>query len=233
MNEHPSIILKVGHTTVDELKGYPSPLYKYCDWENPDYKTILKDQIVFFARPSSFPDPKDCKLTTRYDLYTDDLLFDKYIALAKIDHPDWKRHQQRQFAKEWVKKSLMKDPIWVKKIETIFSKMFDDSFGVLSLTAHPDNFEMRDSYSNHHTGFCVGFHSQKLFQNLGGGGNVTYFDILPEILPTDEEQIEHMKQVFSKERKWKYEQEYRTHIFNASLSNDENRKRKIPTECFC
>ena len=71
--------------------------------------TILTERQVWFAQPSSFTDPFDCKNPLRYDLLTEKDIYNKYLSASKDDHPNWVRQQHREFARDWTKKSPMKN----------------------------------------------------------------------------------------------------------------------------
>ncbi|MGE0636570.1 MAG: DUF2971 domain-containing protein [Bacteroidia bacterium] len=222
----------IRHSNQEELKGIPDTVYKYRNWADEYHKTILTSQIVFLARPTSFEDPLDCKLLKRYDLLTHEQIYNKYLQSSKEDHPNWSMQQHDEFAREWFNKSPLHDKEYIKKLQQEHFLDFDDRFGVLSLTANPSNFAMWDKYSDHHKGFCVGFNAHKMFQHLGGGGEVMYFDKLPDILPFDNVETEHTIQVFSKEKKWEFEQEYRTQKFYPQPVTNAERQIKLPADCY-
>ncbi len=223
---------KITQISIDEMDDLPTTIYKYRDWKDKYHKEIISDLIVFMARPSSFEDPLDCKSQKRYDLLTNDEIYKKYYLKSKEDHLDWTRNQHREFARNWFKKSPMRDKEYVKNKQKEHYKMFDDRFGVLSLTADPRNIKMWEKYSDNHRGFCVGFNTKKMFNFLGGGGIVTYVDKLPIILPFDDFDDEHHKQVFYKEKKWEFEKEYRTANFYQEPALTEERKIKLSKECY-
>ena len=91
---------------------------------------------------------------------------------------------------------------------------------------------MWNKYSNVGTGFCVGFESKILFDNLGGGCDVRYYSKLPDIYHDDTFIIEHYKQVFSKEEKWSFEEEYRTHKFQEKPFSLLDRQIVVPVVAF-
>ena len=215
----------------DEVTDLPETVFKYRDWNDMYHRTILTEQIVFFARPTSFPDPLDCKSQKRYDLMNDKDIFDMYLRKSAEDHPTWNRQQHRQFAKLWTKKSPLHDKKYVNQMQEEAFFDFDSQFGVLSLTADPVNYEMWDKYSNHHHGFCVGFNFQAVYPYFGGGIPVQY-DALPDILWDDPQELEFFKQVGFKEKKWVFEKEYRAHKFDPKLKDEKNRMVKIPGNCF-
>ncbi|NLE06244.1 MAG: DUF2971 domain-containing protein, partial [Crenarchaeota archaeon] len=111
-----------------------------------------------------------------------------------------------------------------------YFEKFNQIFGVLSLTAIPDNKDMWKKYSADYSGFCVGFHTIPLFklsQYFGGGGEVSYSEELPIIKAFDLIEKKNHLQIFSKLNKWEFEKEYRLTKFNI-----QTRQVKIPNEIF-
>ncbi|MEP2771662.1 MAG: DUF2971 domain-containing protein [Fulvivirga sp.] len=210
----------------------PETLYKYRVWDNEYQKTIVSKRTVFMAAPTSFEDEKDCKLLKRYDLMTEGDIYNKYLENSKEENPNWSRQQHRKFARDWTKKSPMKNIEHIKKLQEENFNEYDKRFGVLSLTANSKNLTMWNKYSNEGRGFCVGFDPLILFEYLGGGGPVKYYDELPDIYHNDQYEIERYKQVFSKEKKWEFEQEYRTHKFYQNPASISDRQIEIPPEAY-
>ena len=221
----------VSQIDFEELE-LPDLVYKYRKWSDPNHKTILSDQIVFMSSPSDFEDPKDCKSQKRYDLLTDKEIYTYYLNHHKTKYPEKSRQQHRKYARDWFKKSAMRHPDFINKKLKNDLKEFFEHFGVLSLTANPNSELMWIEYSEDHHGFCVGFKPKIMFEFLGGGGKVEYYDRLPIIYPNDSFEKEHFKQIFCKEKKWKYEEEYRTHMYYKEVASNEDRKIKIPKECY-
>ena len=219
----------LGNKSFEEM-NLPPILYKYRDWENDFHKRILTHNELFLASPASFEDEFDCKVPIRYDLLTDKEIYDKYYNSSKTENPHFNRQQHRQFARNWQKKRLLRDKKRLEEHDKEFFEKFNRLFGVLSLTAIPDNYDMWDYYANHCTGFCVGFHTIPLFnlsQYFGGGGEVSYHDTLPIIKETDDLEKKHFLQIHSKLKKWGFENKYRLTKFNVL-----NRQITIPTNIY-
>lgn len=224
--------MEITQTTFDKLDDLPPTIYKYRSWTEDYHKEILKEQIVFMAQPSSFDDPLDCKLQKRYDLLTGQDIYNKYLEDSKRENPIWTRQQHRKYARDWSKKSPLRDPEYIKKIQKTHFVEFDKRMGVLSLTGNPAIIRMWEEYAENHQGFCVGFEPKKMFKHLGGGGKVFYCEQLPVILPFDSIEKEHLTQVFSKETKWSFEEEYRTHKFYSHPATIQDRKINLPKDCY-
>lgn len=219
-------------TSLEELSEIPEILYKYRTWTDEFHKEIISKQIVFLSAPTSFEDPLDCKLQKRFDLITDKEVYDKYFNDSKVQNPHWSRRQHRKYARDWTKRSPIRDKQHIKRMQEEHFQKFNERFGVLSLTANSKRPEMWNKYADAHSGFCVGFDSRTMFHQLGGGGNVEYYEELPNIMPSDNFETEHFKQVFSKESKWKFEEEYRTHKFYQSRATISDRRIKLTKDCY-
>lgn len=217
-----------------EEMDLPQTVYKYRVWKNPRHQTILTDRQVWFAQPSSFEDLLDCKIPIRYDLLTEQDIYNKYLHSSKEMHLTWTQQQHEQFASEWTKNSPMKDKERLKEFAKESFDTFDLRFGVLSLTANAKSVSMWTSYSADHTGFCVGYNPKIAFKFFGGGGEVRYLDELPIIMPTPihDHETQHFFQVFSKLKKWNYEEEYRAHKFHPQPATVAQRTITLPIEAY-
>lgn len=223
----------VSEKTFEEM-DLPETIYKYRIWNEPFHKAIITKQEVFFAAPTSFEDPLDCKNLIRYDLLTDEEIYSYYLKDSKEKHPERTRQQHRAYARELSEKSPMKDKVYVKeRVEQDF-KEYDERLGILSLTANPANEAMWIKYANNHDGFVIGFNPLIMFPHLGGGGAVTYYDELPIIRPRPWHSFEeqHNYQIFAKLSKWSFEEEYRTHIFRPDPLSLQDRTIKLPPKAI-
>jgi hypothetical protein len=224
---------EVHQGTFDEGK-YPSVLYKYRDWEAEHHSRYILEKEVFLASPNSFEDKKDCKIPIRYDLLNEKQTIDFFIKHSKENNPNFSRQQHRKEARIWLKERRFKNETYLEEYRTNYNTEYDKRKGILCLTDEPCLEEMWQKYSNNSQGFCVGYNSKILFNELGGGGEVKYYDELPIILPEpimSHHEINYYS-IFSKENKWNFEKEYRTHTFFENPATIENRQIKLPKEAF-
>ncbi|MGV8112764.1 MAG: DUF2971 domain-containing protein [Lentimicrobium sp.] len=213
----------------DEM-GLPPILYKYRDWNNPNHKKILTENEIYLASPADFEDEYDCKIPIRYDLLTEEEIYDLYFKSSLSMNHHFAEQQHINYALEHQQKGLLLDAERIRELEKCFFDNFNNRFGVLSLTAACDKYAMWDYYANHNKGFCIGFHSLALCKTpnlFSGGGIMHYYDVLPIIKFTDQNEKKYFYQVHSKLRKWKFEEEYR---LTKSLTL--NRKANIPNEVY-
>lgn len=185
-----------------ENAGIPPILYKYRDWEDEYHKRILTHNEIYFAPPSHFEDELDCRVPIRYDLLSDNEIYDIYYKSSKKSHPNYTRNQRRQYAREWCKKGLLRNKEHLKSTDDEFFKKFNNNVGVLSLTAKSNNIDMWNNYSNCGKGFCIGFNTTLMLNELpnafGSGMEVSYYDELPIIKFTYSIERGYFLQVYSK-----------------------------------
>lgn len=213
---------------------FPKIVYKYRDWEQLHHDRYIKNREVFMSQPSSFEDKLDCKIPVRYDLLNNKQAIQFAIRLSKTVYPDWTRQQHRKDARKWNKQKLLKNQSYLDKYQEYYFEEYNKRLGILSLTAEPKLEKMWKKYANNSQGFCVGYNSRIMFEKLGGGGAVSYVDELPVLLPEPFMDWHTIKygQVFTKERKWDFEKEYRTQNFWPHIATIENRRVELPKEAF-
>lgn len=217
-------------TSFEEM-DLPKILYKYRDWNDDFHKTILTEQEIYFAKPSSFEDSLDCKIPIRYDLLTDDEIYQKYFAFSVQENPQFTAQQHHEHAKMMQSKGLMRDidRIRVYQEQDIIDN--DKRYGIFSMTAINNNLSMWEKYAACHKGFCVGFKTIPLFEylmQLGcGGGEVNYFPEIPIIGALEPVDVQGFKQLKFKLDKWEFENEYR--LFHLNIHD---RIFKIPINIF-
>lgn len=213
---------------------YPEVLYKYRDWDAKYHNRYILEKEIFLAPPSSFKDEKDCKIPIRYDLLNKKQIIDFFIKDSKEKNPNYLRQQHREAARIWSKEKKFKNEVYLKEFRENYNLEYNKRKGIFSLTDEPCLQKMWDEYSNKSQGFCIGYNSKILFEKLGGGGKVRYYDELPIILPEpimSNHEINYYG-IFSKETKWDFEKEYRTHTFFEFPATIENRQIKLPKEAF-
>lgn len=219
-------------TTFDKLV-FPKTVYKYREANDLKHRTILSEQIVFFAPANSFKDEFDCRIPYRYDLLTDSEIYDNYVKTLKEVHPEWDPLYLQQQATIWSNKGLLRDRNRLEKLEEEGYNELNEIHGILSLTAEPANIQMWKKYSaNFFNGFCVGLDPKIMFKFFGGGGKVSYVETLPLINPTDSFDVTFTNLTYSKLNKWSYEKEYRTQKMWGRRADVESRKTKLPSSAY-
>ncbi len=217
--------------TFEELK-FPSRVYKYREADNLRHLTILSERIAFFARFSSFEDKLDCKVPIRYDLLTDDEIYEYYYKSLGELNPTWDKLYLRDEAIRWSNMNLLKDQDRIANLHDEYWATFDNRYGALCLTAINDNLLMWEKYSDNFNGFCVGFNPKILFKGMGGGGPIDYVEELPIIKPYDPDEESGFKLTMTKLKKWEWEKEYRVQKFWNYNVSDEERMFKVEPKAY-
>ena len=206
----------------------PDTLYKYRDWSLKNHKRFLTKQEAYFASPSDFNDPFDCKIPIRYDINSEKHLEDIYYNMVKAVHQNATDEEVRDFAKKHVKEGPV-SPDQFKKNGTEYFQNLNRRMGVFSLSACNNDILMWGHYANSHRGFCVGLDTGELMKTEGVDfiGKVQYCPVFPIIVPVGSIEDDFHKQIFSKWDKWEYESEFR-----LTKNHISNRRIKFPKSAF-
>jgi hypothetical protein len=104
----------------------------------------------------------------------------------------------------------MHDETHKEKINKLVIEEIEKNYGIFSLTTEENNFLMWSHYSKSHTGFCVGFDSNILFDLIQGEiGPVTYQRAIPRFSFFENTMKFTHKLLSTKSDIWIYENEYR------------------------
>jgi hypothetical protein len=205
----------------------PAIIYKYRDWNNANHRRILSHGELYLSSPKGLNDPFDCRVTPNFGVLDSDEKIWEYLEILGD------RHRERL-----AKRGLKPEDFYKEQFEELKSKKKevqerwdkdayagqDSRYGVLSLSARWNSILMWGHYSASHTGFCVGFHEQKIADSgkFGRGGLITYSNDFPQIHPKDDYSPERgFTETFTKAKDWQYEEEYR--LFKFLKSPDESR----------
>jgi len=223
-----------GETTICNFENlkFPDIVYKYRSATEPLHWDVLTKRILFLSAPKMFEDTKDCRNPDRYDLLSDDEIYQKYYDVIQVHNPLWDPILVRNETIKHFNKGFLKNTERLLAIEENDWEELNERFGILSLTEENDNLKMWNKYSNNMNGFCVGFNSKVLFKQFGGGGKVSYVKTLPIINPFDSYDRKRVLLTFFKLNKWKFEKEYRLQMFWPNKINDEDRKIIYPGDCL-
>lgn len=227
-------IINIKHKTFEEME-LPKVVYKYRDWDDVWHKRIITEREVFMAEPKSFDDPFDCRLQAEYGGLSEQDIHAVCMRHSKLYFPQRTRQQHREYVRKWRTESPFGNLNRTKQLQDQIFELYNTQMGVLSLTANINSLKMWEEYSDNHKGFAVGFNPLIMFKCFkGGGGPVTYYDELPIVRPAPIHSYDEQRdyQIFSKLSKWRFEEEYRTHIFRNNALTKESRTIQIPPEAF-
>jgi hypothetical protein len=186
----------------------PLKLYKYRDWSNQFHKRCLTESEVYFASSNEFNDPFDCSMPFKYkeDQLTPENVFIKTIQTIRKVHPDWPEQKVHQEAFESQNDGLLFDEHYIKYRSEERAKNFNKTFGILSLTTESNNILMWSHYASSHTGFCIGYNTEKLLvQTKGRIGPVFYDNKFPEYGLFDKHLDQNIRYSSVKSSIWEYE----------------------------
>jgi hypothetical protein len=207
----------------------PEILYKYRSWSNPHHKRILIENEIYLPSPKEFNDPFDCRIAVDYTLldtpekrrqFVDKVIIQNYDELQR-------GNKDVEAAMMILEVRLLEE---IDKIQDMSAKFDSDGFdrhlGVFTAGKKWDSILMWSHYAENHTGFCVGFWSNKLANPniFGSHGFVKYSkdDTYPSISPLEHTISKITKQTFYKSKDWEYESEYRLTklLFPMPLTRD-------------
>lgn len=219
-------------TYEESINDFPKVVFKYRESDNGYHLRFITKREVFMSPPSKFEDEKDCKITTRYDLLTDEEAF--IIGLKISSKSPNGIGQIFKEAHKFVKDKNYNNPKLYQNFINFSDEKFDKTIGILCLTENPKSSHLWKEYAKNSTGFCIGYNTKFMFNFLGGGGKVIYVDELPLIKPAPimDYTEGHLKTVFYKERKWQDEDEYRTMKNFTYPATNEDRQIKLPIEAY-
>lgn len=222
---------------MNNTHNYPVILYKYRDWSNDFHKTILTENELFMASPSSFNDPFDCRIPENYFLLDTDKKIDQFMKklefknrekLAVLDY-DSKIKLNENFKKRFKNLETVQ-----KDHEKHFFEQTGKCYGVLTLSTRWDSLLMWSHYSNNHKGFSIGFNEDKMRESdlFGAGFKVEYSNNFPIRNPLEERHPTHdaVLQLGHKSAEWSYEQEFRLINLNPKGISEADRIIKFPDD---
>jgi len=227
---------------MEKPEGYPDIVYKYRDWNNGFHKNILLNDELYLASPRDFNDPFDCRIAENFFLLETEEDVKDYIDKATIKHFEYLNEQNIDLPKAIsdLEKRLADRKTFQKENEQLLFERQDMHYGILSLSCRWNSILMWSHYAASHTGFCVGFHEEKLRNSglFGKGGPVLYNTSFPEMKPTpDKTPATVAEKAFiethTKSEDWTYEEEYRlvTTIF-PKVPEPFERIVRIPDDFF-
>lgn len=191
---------------------------------------MITNLEVYYSSPSEFEDKKDCQQEVRYDLLSDSQMAHKYLIESLSVNKTFTLDEHFKFTFNCLNNWIIYKKENLKELQNEYKIKFSKSIGINSLTANPVNNFMWNKYSDYHKGFCVGFNSEYLLPEIGGGGIVDYSDNLPNILPYPYHSIDEQNKmmILNKIEKYRDEDEYRTFLFKKVGLTENERKIILP-----
>ncbi|MDO9552493.1 DUF2971 domain-containing protein [Rhodonellum sp.] len=215
----------------------PPILYKYRDYNNEYNKRTLFNFEIFLASASMFNDPYEGSIPFVYNSedLTKEKLFQKRKLIAKKLHPSWNEMQIDEFCNKAQEEDLINDPEHIEKMRLLNIMEIDKTFGIFSLTPNHMNYLMWSHYANCHKGFCIGFDTKALYDQIDGSiGPVKYQVNIPKMDLFGNSFEFYIKQLSTKSKIWEYEDEFRIVKANGSrktIKYDKDILKKIVLGC--
>lgn len=150
----------------------PNIVYKYRDFNDDFHKRIITHQEIYFAKPSEFPDPYDCKYKIDRDFIKNEnnrrKFYAEQLGINNLFHPQ-------------INDLINENPITNKLIEdkeVEFQKFINHSYGIFSVSLDYRNQHLWEMFGGNNKGFCVGLDFQGILPlNQGTKGRVKYKEI--------------------------------------------------------
>lgn len=164
-------------------------------------EALVKLGAHFFAHPSSFDDPFECRPQFQYD-------FSKSRTPSHIDNRIKQFDPQASPAKRLLFKAQARRAFGRPRyVESIVNKVVEN-IGVLCFVERPDNLLMWAHYADAHKGVCLEFDTSEWLFRLAG--KVSYSQTYP-IVDTASQSPSHLADTIflTKSAEWAYEQEWR------------------------
>lgn len=205
-------------------KKIPKTLFKYRDWGIEYHRRLVSKQEIYFAKASEFNDPYEGTVRERWDLMTYDECLKKNEELFSLIFKNKPKEQISEYAKRITDEKKFWHPDNVKKESNESLQNWDRILGLFSLSETYDNILMWSHYANNHSGFVVGFNTEKLCNDYGFGYTepIVYQDNFPIPNSSDDSTKRFHKKFFHKSKVWEYEKEWR-----ISLNHIQNRVVKL------
>lgn len=227
-------------TNIDSLieesfKHNPKTIYKIRDWNDSFHKTIITEQVIWFASPKTLNDPFDIRIPMKIDL-------------SEIEHQEFQVRLRESFILKNPNSNISEEELSIlcknklieikKDPKSYFQKNYIDMregptydpAGVFSCTTNELNIRMWKEYGNNHKGFAVGFDTFELFKTIQFLYDlVEYNDEIPLHSFIQKKPDFDFRDFFLKSTKWNYEQEFR--FFYVPFEKESDRAKKYTREC--
>lgn len=210
-----------------ELIKLPEYVYKYISWDKEYHKKIILENKIFFSSVKNFNDPFDSTVPLRYDIGTNDQIFDLLVKLIRNDNSNLTDDEVKRIARNEMRYD---DVRGVNRIQNTINnqrELIATKIGIFSASYRFDSILMWSHYSNLHKGLCIRINCEKFNDYIENEcpkndciivwGNAEYKKDYPILNPfemSDDDQI--MKSLLIKSKIWIYEKEIRFILFTYS-----------------
>ena len=212
------------NSTLDKVVK-PKLLYKYRKAGILQHTEVLSTGKVYYAHPSEFDDKTELENILGFNNLTEPEIIDLYYHKLKKKDPFKGHFLLLKEAEEWAAKGNLSKANIQKANEEV-----KNHTGIYSMCYHGTNDKLWKDYSNNYDGFCVGFDSDYFFVNGGGAGDIDYVEQKTKMTPLDDIDYRYMVAMYSKQKNYKDEEEYRASKFFERELPPKHDERKIKIE---
>ncbi len=201
-----------------EKNQHPRILFKYRHFDKEGYHLKSLDEL-YLAPPESFNDPFDTALPVLY--HSSGTPPDEILAHMRRTNPETNKSHplpDSRIVEEWKRfiRSIPEDIGEAQEFDQRQAEMNARETGVFSLAEGESSILMWSHYGFHHTGFCIGYRTPVLYEELRKTAEVVlmpmqYLPRMPIVNPYDPNlSIDDWFSPFTvKYLDWYYEKEWR------------------------
>jgi hypothetical protein len=199
----------------------PEFLYKYraIDSKNADklkrIEGIFANNELYFAAPSEFNDPFDCKILPVLRLTKE--TFRKYYLEGAIKYPEFSAYPislHEKFVEHLIDEGMHQNEAEFKKTLGVILEKNLAGIGICCFSSKNDDILMWSHYANGHTGFCLEFDVKAGAEFFNRAIKVDYSESYPLIDYFDDKKWLQTI-LLTKSHQWAYEDEWRILKYNG------------------
>jgi len=180
--------------------------YRHLNGEHRGWtKKIITDSVLYFANPSTFNDPFDCKVHY-LPSFSGNRLKQHCTGLIKERMTELNRKERRAKLTQGMR-AMNPDKFLGRMTEGLQKAI--NGVGVLSLSATERSILLWSHYAAGHTGLCLKFVATNQTPFFGRALPINYVSTYPEISVTNPPNEQIGAFLLTKAEDWKYEEEYR------------------------
>lgn len=200
------------------VSGLPEYLYRYSDLDGRKkewMREVIVDSKLYFAQPSAFNDPLDCKTPPTFNA-SKRKIQSHWRNYVQTNHPDQKGKEHKKIIQQLIRDSRTEKGK-KKLVEGVFRSI--DKNGIVCFSRVPDSILMWSYYTNGHRGICLRFRTDpnflvRLAEQLIPL-EVSYADAFPEVNFYESGIHDFIKTILgTKAKAWEHEQEWRLILVN-------------------
>lgn len=197
---------------IDQIDQVPEQFYRYRSFSNGSSEYLERSichNELYFSSPSSFNDPFDCRPPMNFETTKKEFiaLSKRHLALYKADlSPTKRRKEAERRYRDWKQKNQR--PKAEREMYQTYSKIIDQSAGVLCLSLTNKHILMWSHYADSHRGVCLQFNGMSGY--FARAQPIKYSLDRTAINPFRQEHDEILTTaILSKAKDWEYEEEWR------------------------